>query len=215
MTLSRKRAQIPQSVRFSVFRRDNFTCVYCGRSSPEVTLHADHARSHKDGGEDIHANLVTACSDCNLGKGSGSVSVRSAGTEREGLVGLFGLWLHEDGKPKSVFRIDSKESDVFLCSFYSALDGRIYECGLRDMGFVRRALLFKTREDADYRSLALSYEITDYQAYLCAEGNFVPSDFNPKWRWGSHEYYVEQNPPTAEDIEVLNAMFDAMKEQNI
>src|SRR5438045_6265774 len=35
---------IPASLRFEVFRRDDFTCQYCGRRAPEVILHADHVR---------------------------------------------------------------------------------------------------------------------------------------------------------------------------
>lgn len=57
------------SRRFALLRRDNFTCRYCGRSAPAVELHVDHARAKANGGEDADHNLVTACIDCNLGKG--------------------------------------------------------------------------------------------------------------------------------------------------
>ncbi len=58
--------------RWQAFARDNFTCQYCGRKPPEVTLHADHKRSIRDGGSSELDNLVTACEDCNAGKGSSS-----------------------------------------------------------------------------------------------------------------------------------------------
>ena len=64
---------IPMSLRFEVFRRDSFTCVYCGRRPPDVILHADHQKSWKEKGPTSLENLVTACSDCNLGKGSRSL----------------------------------------------------------------------------------------------------------------------------------------------
>jgi 5-methylcytosine-specific restriction endonuclease McrA len=64
--------QISPQRRMHVFVRDNHTCVYCGRRPPEVKLHVDHKVSVKDGGTDDLANLVTACEECNLGKGATS-----------------------------------------------------------------------------------------------------------------------------------------------
>jgi len=58
--------------RWQVFARDSFTCVYCGRKPPEV-LHVDHRISVKDGGTDDLDNLVTACDECNGGKGASSL----------------------------------------------------------------------------------------------------------------------------------------------
>src|SRR5262249_12475071 len=33
---------VPLTLRFEVFRRDDFRCTYCGRKPPEVVLHVDH-----------------------------------------------------------------------------------------------------------------------------------------------------------------------------
>ena len=59
--------------RFLVFERDGFRCVYCGKSAMEgaylsVAFHADHFYPRNEGGMDVDDNLVTACSDCNIGK---------------------------------------------------------------------------------------------------------------------------------------------------
>ena len=62
MTISKK-------VRFEVFKRDNFTCQYCGRKTPEVILELDHAVPSSKGGTDDFENLVTSCFECNRGKG--------------------------------------------------------------------------------------------------------------------------------------------------
>lgn len=63
-----KRVAIPKSVRFEVFKRDKFTCQYCGESAPNVILEVDHIIPiSKGGGNDI-MNLVTSCRDCNRGK---------------------------------------------------------------------------------------------------------------------------------------------------
>ncbi len=69
-----ERLPIPKSVRFEVFKRDSFTCQYCGKSAPNVVLHVDHIQPiAKDGDNDI-TNLITACQDCNLGKGARELS---------------------------------------------------------------------------------------------------------------------------------------------
>jgi hypothetical protein len=56
--------------RFAVLERDSFKCRYCGRGAAEgAVLQVDHVRSASRGGPNTIANLVTACRDCNVGKG--------------------------------------------------------------------------------------------------------------------------------------------------
>lgn len=57
-----------KTLRFRVLTRDKFTCRYCGAAAPSVALHVDHIMPKSKGGLDHHANLITACSDCNAGK---------------------------------------------------------------------------------------------------------------------------------------------------
>ncbi len=40
-------------LRFDVFKRDAFTCQYCGKKAPDVVLHADHIKPRVDGGSDL------------------------------------------------------------------------------------------------------------------------------------------------------------------
>lgn len=54
--------------RFEAFKRDNFTCQYCGRKSPEVVLEADHIVAKANGGSDDIINIRTSCWECNSGK---------------------------------------------------------------------------------------------------------------------------------------------------
>jgi hypothetical protein len=61
---------IGRKLRFDVLKRDRFACRYCGRKPPEVALHVDHLEPVTLGGADTIDNLVTACEDCNLGKGA-------------------------------------------------------------------------------------------------------------------------------------------------
>jgi hypothetical protein len=69
-----KRKPLSKKLRFEVFKRDSFTCQYCGKSAPEVVLHVDHIKPVKEGGTNDITNLVTACADCNLGKGARKLS---------------------------------------------------------------------------------------------------------------------------------------------
>ena len=62
------RKSISKKIRFEVFKRDNFTCCYCGKSAPKVILEIDHIKSVKNGGDNSLFNLITSCYDCNRGK---------------------------------------------------------------------------------------------------------------------------------------------------
>ena len=69
-----ERKTIPKKIRFEVFKRDSFTCQYCGRHAPDVILECDHIVPVADGGKNTILNLVTACVDCNRGKGKTRLS---------------------------------------------------------------------------------------------------------------------------------------------
>ncbi len=62
------RKNISKKVRFEVFKRDSFTCQYCGKSAPDVVLNVDHIKPVSKGGKNDIMNLVTSCFDCNSGK---------------------------------------------------------------------------------------------------------------------------------------------------
>jgi len=53
--------------RREVFRRDSYTCQYCGRHTMELTI--DHVVPRHLGGQHIWTNVVAACSQCNHRKG--------------------------------------------------------------------------------------------------------------------------------------------------
>lgn len=65
-----KRKAISKKVRFEVFKRDSFTCQYCGKAAPDVILHVDHIDPVSKGGDNGILNLITSCEDCNCGKGA-------------------------------------------------------------------------------------------------------------------------------------------------
>jgi hypothetical protein len=83
------RVAIPKRVRFDVFKRDKFTCQYCGKAAPDIVLHCDHIEPVATGGQNDLLNLITSCVDCNLGKGA--VPLSSSATldkQREVLADL-------------------------------------------------------------------------------------------------------------------------------
>lgn len=62
-----KPARSTAFTRFNLFLRDEFTCQYCG-SKGEMTF--DHVIPRAKGGKTIWENVVAACGQCNLRKGS-------------------------------------------------------------------------------------------------------------------------------------------------
>ncbi len=53
--------------RKEIFRRDHYTCQYCGKSDDHLTI--DHIYPRHLGGETSWLNCVTACHTCNHKKG--------------------------------------------------------------------------------------------------------------------------------------------------
>jgi 5-methylcytosine-specific restriction endonuclease McrA len=64
--IKRPRPYVKLSKR-EVLRRDDYTCQYCGRRVPYLTV--DHIIPRSLGGEHIWSNLVAACPSCNHRKG--------------------------------------------------------------------------------------------------------------------------------------------------
>jgi len=62
----RPRPQV-KLTRREVFRRDHFTCQYCGKVDHDLTI--DHVLPRHLGGKQSWENVVTACAACNHKKG--------------------------------------------------------------------------------------------------------------------------------------------------
>jgi len=74
---------ISKKIRFEIFKRDKFTCQYCGASAPGTVLHVDHIQPVSKNGEDDIINLITACFDCNMGKKDRELSDESVMQKRK------------------------------------------------------------------------------------------------------------------------------------
>lgn len=66
------RNDMPLSARNNelLFKRDRFTCAYCGKRFARHDLTRDHIKPRSAGGEDVWMNCVAACFRCNNAKGS-------------------------------------------------------------------------------------------------------------------------------------------------
>ncbi len=64
--IHRPRQQI-RLTRREIFRRDNYTCQYCGQQTSNLTI--DHVLPKHLGGRHIWTNVVAACPTCNHRKG--------------------------------------------------------------------------------------------------------------------------------------------------
>lgn len=125
-----KRKNIGKKVRFEVFKRDSFTCQYCGRTPPKAVLEVDHIIPVADGGKNDSDNLVSACIDCNRGKGARSLSsVPQSLTEKHELLEEKEAQIEEYGKllkkkrrreNKLIEEIEAIFSDEFECMFHES-----------------------------------------------------------------------------------------------
>lgn len=72
------RKPLSKKTRYEVFKRDKFTCQYCGSKAPDVELQVDHIDPVSKGGSNELLNLVTSCRECNSGKGNRKIDDDSA-----------------------------------------------------------------------------------------------------------------------------------------
>ncbi|MCA3000292.1 MAG: HNH endonuclease [Rhodocyclaceae bacterium] len=75
LVLATKRKAISTRTRFEIFKRDGFTCQYCGGHPPSAILHVDHIVPVSKGGTNTVSNLITACAACNFGKSNVSLTL--------------------------------------------------------------------------------------------------------------------------------------------
>lgn len=56
--------------RENIFRRDDFTCQYCGQQKEAAELNIDHVIPRDKGGANVWENVVCSCIPCNTRKGN-------------------------------------------------------------------------------------------------------------------------------------------------
>lgn len=66
--LRKSARQVDAGVTWRVFKRDNYTCRYCGKDDVPLTI--DHLILWEKGGPTIEENLNTSCKKCNKKRGN-------------------------------------------------------------------------------------------------------------------------------------------------
>ncbi len=64
--IKRPHRPVRKLTRLEVFKRDQYTCQYCGKETRQITL--DHVIPRYRGGEHTWENVVSACVSCNRRK---------------------------------------------------------------------------------------------------------------------------------------------------
>jgi len=90
---------ISGAVQQSVWARDNFQCLYCGKMMGETQLTIDHFEPLEAGGANDTSNYVSACRACNKRKGGRDPKefCGAEGLDHDGLVAYL------DGKASIFF----------------------------------------------------------------------------------------------------------------
>jgi len=66
--LRKSQRQIDTKIQWQVFKRDNYTCQYCGNNDVPLTI--DHIIRWENMGQTHQDNLITACKKCNKTRGN-------------------------------------------------------------------------------------------------------------------------------------------------
>jgi 5-methylcytosine-specific restriction endonuclease McrA len=97
--VKRPRPQV-RLTKAEVFRRDNYTCQYCGKRTQKLTI--DHILPRHLGGSHTWTNLVAACPECNHRKGGKTAAqakmslLNKPYTPRPTAEYIFGRYLHSN-----------------------------------------------------------------------------------------------------------------------
>lgn len=88
MSEQTERKALSKKLRFEVFKRDGFRCMYCGATPDQALLQCDHIHPVALGGQNEMDNLATACQPCNAGKSATPLSVVPTSLEDRALETL-------------------------------------------------------------------------------------------------------------------------------
>lgn len=162
-------------LRFEVFKRDDYTCRYCGRRSPEVVLEVDHIVPVSAGGSDDEMNLATSCWDCNRGKAAVPLAEVMTGSDPhdKAVEALERRRQLEEYNAVIAAEADRIEDDTWdLVRFWKEEQGFTDEddlttIGRADANWLRQALKWCPREKIrEFMRIALARRMTRNLRYV-------------------------------------------------
>jgi hypothetical protein len=165
------RSPLSKKTRFEVFKRDQFQCSYCGAHPSEtVMLEVDHVIPVAEGGTNDIENLVTACWDCNRGKGAvpltsipQSLELKAElVAEREAQIRAYYqiLEFRKERQDEEMWSV----ADIFMERFGEESIRRDYVVSIRM--FLDRLNVFEVREAMEI-ACARKYSQTPAWKYFC------------------------------------------------
>jgi len=163
---------VSKKTRFEVFKRDNFTCVYCGRKPPAVVLECDHINPKSKGGLDEIDNLTTSCFDCNRGKGKNKLtSLPQKVSEKAEIIKEKQAQVEELEKllkkNKATIRRKAKNVEAVFCEHYpeSSFKRRFR---VRSLGiFLKKLTCQEVEEAVDIACLKITDDPEKAVKYFC------------------------------------------------
>lgn len=216
-----KRKQISKRTRFEVLKRDSFTCQYCGKMPPDVTLHIDHIKPVSKGGNNGMLNLVTSCVDCNLGKSNIELSDDSAVKKQQTQLAAL-----SERKIQIEMMIDWKESlvnaDELLVDSIEGLINKYLEPYEKSVNEHGKSLIRKSVKKNGYQkvfdSVESTYASTDdfsdnwSKSLKCYEKTKKPSIHYIKGILKNRLSYLNERKFYAEvnDIELTDATYEIL-----
>lgn len=189
--MTKKRKSLGQKKRFEVFKRDSFTCQYCGNKAPDVILNVDHIEPVSKGGSDKMVNLITSCFDCNSGKSDRLLSDDSvvekqrrqleALQERRTQIEMMLEW------QKSI-----DDTDIYLINEVSKFwSSKVDGFSLTDNGLNELANLLKKYGIEDVFN-AIRESTSKYLKYI--NGNITPESVEISWKRVGGILATKDNP---------------------
>lgn len=160
------RKSISKKTRFEVFKRDKFTCQYCGKSAPDAILQIDHITPVSKGGTNDIMNLVTSCSECNSGKSNIELDDDTAIKARKRQLDALAE-RREQIEMMYEWQKGLLEVDDFAVEKIADLVHELFGFELNDFG-LKRACSYLRKYGFDetataYRIAADQYPISDYE----------------------------------------------------
>jgi Restriction endonuclease len=143
------RKSLSKKIRFEVFKRDSFTCQYCGKVAPNVVLELDHIEPVSKGGTNDILNLITSCYDCNRGKSDRELNDDSVVTKQRQQLELLQERREQIQQMfewrKALQQISDDTNDMVI----SYIEDHIAHFSLNESGTKKISALTKTYDLAD------------------------------------------------------------------